>query len=91
MLKEKFFQHKEEKGIKRDPDNMNAKFWKAFGYINGNTGEPNSTTKVAIATAKSDAESLIETVNALFEKQWVAYRAKVEEVKYSLFKDFERL
>jgi len=91
VLKEKFFQHKEEKGIKRDPDNMNAKFWKAFGYINGNTGEPNSTTKVAIATAKSDAESLIETVNALFEKQWVAYRAKVEEVKYSLFKDFERL
>ena len=70
---------------------MNAKFWRAFGYINGNTGEPNSTTKTAIAAAKTDAENLIEAVNKLFDTKWKEYREKVEQVKYSLFKDFERL
>ncbi|MBK6994582.1 MAG: hypothetical protein IPH31_06530 [Lewinellaceae bacterium] len=91
VLKEKFFQHKEVKGIQRNPDVLNAKFWNAFGYIDGGQGAPNAATQTAIATAKREAESLIEKVNTLLDTQWKEYRAKVEAVKFSVFKDFDRI
>ena len=91
VLKEKFFQHKEVKGIQRDPDNLNARMFNALGYIDGNLGGPNAAAQTAIATAKREAEELIAKVNALFDTQWKEYRTKVETVKYSLFKDFEKL
>jgi photosystem II stability/assembly factor-like uncharacterized protein len=90
-LKDKFFQHKEEKGIKRNSDNLNSKLYNAFGYIGGNQGAPNSTTQTAIATAKTEAEILIEKVNTLLDLPWKNYQAKAEEIKYTLFKSFERL
>jgi photosystem II stability/assembly factor-like uncharacterized protein len=91
VLKEKFLQHKEVKGIQRNPEVLNAKFWNALGYIDGGLGAPNAAAQTSIANAKRDAEAVIDLVNALFETQWKEYRAKVEEVKFSVFKDFEKL
>lgn len=91
VLKDKFFTHKEVKGIQRNPDVLNAQFYKALGYINGGQGAPNATAQIAIAEAKREAEAIIGQVNVLFETQWKEYRAKAEAVRYSLFKDFERL
>ncbi len=91
LLKEKFFQHKEVKGIQRDPDVLTAKFWTAFGYIGGGVGAPNAATQTTIATAKREAENLIEKVNKLLDAQWKDYRTKVELIKFSLFKDFEKI
>jgi len=91
VLKEKFFQHKEIKGIQRDPDNMNAKLFNALGYIGGCQGAPNAVAQTAVTTAKQQAEGLINRVNTLFDTQWKDYRSKVEAVKFSLFKDFEKL
>lgn len=90
-LKEQFFQHKEEKGIKRGEDNMNSKIWRALGYIRRNDGEPNSTAEIAANTAKQDAEALISKINELFETQWTEFRSTAETIQYTLFKDFERL
>lgn len=90
-LKEKFFQHKEVKGIQRNPDVLTARFRKAMGYIYGGQGAPNATAQIAVAEAKREAEALIEQVNTLFDTPWKTYRAKAETVRYSLFKDFERL
>ena len=91
VLKEKFFQHKEPKGIQRNPNTLNANFWTAFGYIDGGSGAPNAATQTAIATAKQEADNLIEKVNGLFDAQWKEYREKVALVKFSLFKDFDKL
>lgn len=91
VLKEKFLQHKEVKGIQRNPDVLNAKFWNALGYIDGGLGAPNAAAQTSIAIAKRDAEVVIDLVNALFETQWKEYRAKVEAVKFSVFKDFDKL
>lgn len=91
VLKEKFLQHKEVKGIQRNPETMNAKFFTALEYVGGNIGAPNTVAQTAISTAKKQAEELIGKVNALFDTQWKDYRTKVEAVKYSLFKDFEKL
>ena len=91
VLKEMFFSHKEGKGIQRNPENLNAKFWNALGYIDGGAGAPNAATLTSINTAKKAAEQVIEKVNALCEVQWKEYRAKAETVKFSLFKDFDKL
>jgi len=91
VLKEKFFQHKEVKGIQRNPDMLNAKLRNAFGYIDGGLGAPNAATQTAIATAKREAESLIENVNTLFDTQWKDYRVKVEAVKFSVFKEIDKI
>ncbi|MFN0212753.1 MAG: WD40/YVTN/BNR-like repeat-containing protein [Saprospiraceae bacterium] len=91
VLKEKFFQHKETKGIQRNPEVLNARFWNAFGYIEGGPAAPNAAAQTAIAKAKLETEKIVENVNALFESQWKEYREKVEAVKFSVFKDFEKL
>lgn len=91
VLKEKFFQHKEVKGIQRNPNVLVSQIRKALGYIGGGVGAPNATTQTAIATAKKDADALIEAVNLLFETKWKEYREKAEAVKFSLFKEFDRI
>ncbi|MBK7936927.1 MAG: hypothetical protein IPJ82_07435 [Lewinellaceae bacterium] len=90
-LKEQFFQHKETKGIQRNPNVLNARFWKALGYIGGGQGAPNATARLAIAEAKNEAEMIIQKVNTLFDSPWKTYREKVEAIRYSLFKDFDKL
>jgi photosystem II stability/assembly factor-like uncharacterized protein len=90
-LKEQFFQHKEVKGIQRNPDVLVAKMRKALGYIGGGQGAPNANAQIAIRNAKQEAETLIDSVNQLIEIQWKAYREQVESVRFTLFKDFERI
>lgn len=91
VLKDKFFNHKEGKGIQRGPAGLNSMVWQAMGYINGNQGAPNATTKIAIDRAKSEAEAVITSINSLFDTQWVDFRKKVEAIQYSLFKDWGKL
>ena len=91
VLKEKFFQHKEVKGIQRNSEVLNAKFWNALGYIDGGLGAPNAATQTAISSAKREAESLVEQVNKLLDTQWKDYRVKVEAVKFSVFKEFDKI
>ncbi len=90
-LKDRFFQQKEPKGIQRDPNNLNARLYQALGYIDSGTAAPNATTQIAIRQAKADTERLVERVNALFDQPWQDYRSKVEAVRYSLFKNFDKL
>ncbi|MBL7810106.1 MAG: hypothetical protein JNN28_19955 [Saprospiraceae bacterium] len=90
-LKELFFQHKEVKGIQRNPNTLNNYLSRPFDYIEANRGGPNASAKIAMDAAKKETDAVIERVNQLFDKSWKEYRDKVEVVKYSLFKDFERL
>ncbi len=91
VLKDKFLTHKEVKGIQRNPNVLNAHLSLAFDYIEGNQGAPSASAQVAITSAERETEELIGKVNALFDTLWKDYRAKVEAVQYSLFKDFDRL
>lgn len=86
-----FFNHKETKGIQLSDDDLNSLLFNALGYINGNMGAPNSTTRIAIDKANKSTEEVVARINTLFDKQWTEYRNKVETIRYSLFKDWERL
>ena len=89
-LKEMFFQHKEVKGIQRNPDVLNARFGRAFGYIGGNQGAPNAVARLAVADAKNEAETIIGKVNSLLETDWKKFRQQAEAIRYSLFRDFDK-
>ncbi|MBL7826432.1 MAG: hypothetical protein JNJ57_07375 [Saprospiraceae bacterium] len=91
MLKDKFFNHKETKGIQRGPEGLTSKLYNASGYINGNMGAPNANTQIAINRAEQATNELIDKINQLFDTQWKEYRSKVETIRYSLFKDWEKL
>jgi len=91
VLKEKFFQHKEVKGIQRNPNVLVSQIRKAIGYIGGGVGAPNASTQTAITSAKKEADALIESVNLLFDTKWKEYREKVEAIKFSVFKEFDRI
>jgi hypothetical protein len=90
-LKGLFFTQKEIKGIQRNPDFMNARFWKARSYISEGRAEPNADAKIAIKEVNESLEKAIVSINILFDKPWTAYKTAVEEVKFSVFKDFEKL
>ncbi|HNM25695.1 MAG TPA: hypothetical protein PKL15_09705, partial [Saprospiraceae bacterium] len=91
VLKEAFFNQKEGKGIQRNPDNLNARYWKAMGYMQPGLEAPDANARVAIDEARVETDKLLERINALFDGPWKDYRAKVERLQYSLFKDFDRL
>ncbi len=91
VLKEAFFTQKEAKGIQRNSDHLNAKYWRAMGYIQPGPEVPNATAKIAIREAEVETEKLVARVNALFEGPWNDYRTKSEALQYSLFKDYDRL
>jgi photosystem II stability/assembly factor-like uncharacterized protein len=91
VLKEQFFQQTQPKGIQRKNDNLNSSLYTAMEYINSGLGAPNPTAQIAVEQAKKRAEKLIEQVNLLFDTQWKAYREKAETIKFSLFKDFNRI
>ncbi|MEY4204366.1 MAG: hypothetical protein RL013_2070, partial [Bacteroidota bacterium] len=90
-LKDEFFNHKETKGIQRGKQGLNSFYWNALGYINGNMGAPNATAKIAMEKARRETDSIVEKINKLFDNQWVEYRKQVEVIKYSLFKDWDKL
>ncbi len=90
-LKEKFFQQKETKGIDRDREGLNSQFWKTRGYIESERGAPGENTQITIRQTEKMADETISKINQLFDNQWKTYREKVEAVRFSLFKDFERL
>ncbi len=92
VLKERFFSHKEDtKGIQPGHEGLNSKYWRARSYIGGSNGAPNAAAQTAIMLAKQDTEDVLNKINKLFDGPWKEYRTKVEAIKYSLFKDWERL
>lgn len=90
-LKELFFQHKEVKGIQRNPNTLNNYLYRAVSYIESNRGAPTQTALISMDIARRETERVVEKVKAMFDGAWKDYRQKVEAVQFSLFKDFERL
>lgn len=90
-LKNEFFMQKEPKGIERNPNNLNSYFFRALEYIGDGTGAPNGAAQIAIREAKTAADKVMDRVNALFDANWKNYREKASTVRYSLFKDYDKL
>ncbi|MDX2281057.1 MAG: hypothetical protein NW218_15835 [Saprospiraceae bacterium] len=90
-IKEHFFPQKEAKGIQRNPDNLMAYMWDAIGYLNAGTGAPTANAQICIRRAENEIEKTIQQINTMLDQPWKSYKTKAEAMRYSLFKDFDKL
>jgi hypothetical protein len=79
-----------QKGLNRDADHLNQKMNEALDAIGNADGAPDQPAQILIRQAEMAAAKTFEKVNAFFDKDWKAYREKVEAIKMSLFKPTER-
>lgn len=85
-LKERFFTHKEVKGIQRNPNNLNAQLRRALAYIGGSDGAPTENAQIAIRKATKQTEFVVAQISLLLEGSWKTYQQWVEQQKISVFK-----
>lgn len=79
------------KGIQRSSDDLSALLRSATQYLNASDGAPNPNTQNILNQAKQRTAETLDRVNAFFEKDFAAYRQKVEGLSFSFFKSFEAL
>ncbi|RMF22997.1 MAG: hypothetical protein D6765_13650, partial [Bacteroidetes bacterium] len=78
-------------GIQRSPDLLNTALFRASSYLNSSDGAPNPTARLVLEQARQKTREVLEAVNAFFEKDFQAFRERVESQEIRLFKDFEPL
>jgi photosystem II stability/assembly factor-like uncharacterized protein len=80
------------KGYHDESDLLSTFIWQSSSYLNSGTYRapgPNAMNFFNVAKAKVD--ETVARINALFDGLWLEYRTKVDELDYSLFKEFEKI
>ncbi len=81
---------KEDKrqGITRNPEiNVMQRLWKASGYTGSRPNGLTETETTLLQHAKTDLKKALETTNDFFSKDWKAYKAKLEKIEISPFRE----
>ena len=75
-------------GITRNPEiTVNQRFGQASRYIRSRFGEQTTTETVLMNQFITEFKRVVSETNAFFNKDWVAYKAKTENIKISSFKE----
>uniref|UniRef100_A0AB33L2F5 Transposase n=2 Tax=Tenacibaculum TaxID=104267 RepID=A0AB33L2F5_9FLAO len=75
-------------GITRNPEvNVMQRLGTASRYVNSRFGEQTSTEKQLIIQFKEALKPALEKTNAFFNKDWKEYKAEVEKIDLSPFKE----
>lgn len=91
VLKEVFMPQKELKGIQRNPNYLNSRLDEALEYLNSTPNADNAAARVMVDKAKSEVDKTLARINALFAEPWQNFRTKVEAMRASPFKNYDRL
>ncbi len=76
-------------GIKRDNDSRYSYIGRASSYNNRSREPVNETDRRVLEQAELKINEVVEKVNAFYAKQWPEYRALMEKVVLSPFKNYE--
>ncbi|WP_299012724.1 hypothetical protein [uncultured Polaribacter sp.] len=75
-------------GITRNPEiTVNQRFGQASRYIRSRFGEQTSTETVLMNQFKEEFKKVLSETNTFFNNDWVSYKAAVENIKISPFKE----
>ncbi len=88
-LEKVYFDPPNQKGIQRNPNTLRSTLFRASSYIGNSEGEPSQSAQIMTEKARREVTDVVDKINALFENDFAEYQKKVEEVQYSLFKDYE--
>ncbi|MEY4903645.1 MAG: hypothetical protein RLZZ292_1460, partial [Bacteroidota bacterium] len=82
---------KEQKGINRDDQTLLSKLYTTSNYLGSSEGNPSANMWLSYEQTKIEVEKIVTKVNNLVEKDYAAWQAKAEAVKYSLFKKVDKV
>jgi photosystem II stability/assembly factor-like uncharacterized protein len=82
-----FLSPENQKGIRRNDTALMSSVWRTYSYLSSSGGAPNPTAEIVIQQSEEKINEALEKVNAFFDKDWKAYREKVEAVERPLFKE----
>lgn len=77
------------KGIQRSSDNVTGALRGVRRYLSDIEGEPSQMALLTLEKARKETKTVLDKINAFFEKDFAAYQKEVEAVQFSLFKDRE--
>ena len=83
------FEGEDAKGIRRDPNTVNAMLYGARRYLGPTWGMPGPTQEVAMEQAEEAIRGALAEINAFFETDWPRYRNAVNAANVSFFDAYE--
>ena len=81
-----FFDKENQKGIQRNPNNLNAKLWMARRYLGTSIGAPGENANVAVSHAKNKTAEVLEALEEYMNGAWPEFKEKVNSMNFDLFK-----
>ncbi len=80
-----------KKGIQRVDNTLNSNLYTVNSYIRNSEGEPNQMARYAWKKARIQTREVVGRINNFIEKEWKAYREKIENIEFSIFKEVESI
>lgn len=77
----------QQKGIQRNPDQLNSTLYQASSYIMSSWTAPGANATNAVEKAKWLTEKLSKAVDAFLEKDWSEYKTKASSLEVKIFKE----
>jgi hypothetical protein len=79
------------KGIQDNPKNLISTLYTTGGHLSSSDGAPNASARVLLDKCRRETGDFLDAVNRFFEKDFSAYRQKVEATKSPMFKNYQTL
>ena len=86
-LSNMFMSPENQKGIQRNPDELNSVLRGAGQYIGSSWETPGQNAQYAFEKAKMRTEEVTSAVNSFMDKEWAEYKVKVETLTLTVFKN----
>ena len=76
-------------GYHDESELLSSYLWGARSYIDTGNDSPGSNSDRALELLEQKTDEVVAQINALFSGDWLIWKAKVEEIEYTLFEEFE--
>ncbi|MBL4904522.1 MAG: hypothetical protein JKZ00_00490 [Flavobacteriaceae bacterium] len=78
-------------GITRNPEvTVNQRFFSAYRYVRSRFGNQTSTETQLVNQFKANHNEVLKKVNTFFDTDWKAYKATIEKIEISPFKETKK-
>ncbi|HSR52777.1 MAG TPA: hypothetical protein VLV83_18290 [Acidobacteriota bacterium] len=81
----KIFVQEDVQGIRRDPDTLISRYFRASSYINSSWEAPNDNERTALRQLRSNAEDVHSKISGFFEDEWAKFKEAVQDSSPPLF------
>jgi len=85
-LENMFIDPEQQKGIQRDPDNVNSALFGARSYLSSSWSAPGENALISLDHARKAVDEALQKVGNFKEKEWLPYVEKAESLQVKVLK-----